>query len=268
MLGKSRDTYKHRKAHSGRSLNPEKDYRVYTMGIMDYLYCGLVSLAICGLVAWLFYRSVYGMVVFPLVGYVLYLQRKKSQREKQQATLRRQFNECIRVVTASLYSGYSVENAFAEAEKELRLLLGEQEPICRELHVMNKQIRLNVSVESLLENLARRSGVEEIQNFGQVFSYAKRNGSDFARILKDTSARITEKEELEREIAMVISAKKLEQKVMNVIPLGILLLVELTSPGFLDVMYQGLLGRCIMTLCLVIYAIAYGVSQKIVDIQI
>ena len=193
---------------------------------------------------------------------------KRRAVKKQQLMLREQFKECIRVVTASLYSGYSVENAFREAEKELVHLLGERADMCQELRVINQQIRLNMPVESLLRDLAERSGVEEISGFGQVFGYAKRNGSDFVRILKDTTLRISEKAGLEQELQIMVASRQLEQKIMNVIPLGILFFVQLSSPGFLDIMYAGALGRTIMSICLVVYGVAYLISEKIVDIRI
>ena len=220
------------------------------------------------MIAWLFYRSPWGMIVMPAVWLLFCHRRKREGIKKQQQRLRNHFKECIRVVAASLYSGYSVENAFSEAEKELVQLLGKQEDMCRELHRINQQIKLNIPVETLLSDLADRSGVEEIFGFGQVFAYAKRSGSDFARILKDTSDRIVEKAELERELAAMVAAKQLEQRIMNVIPLGILFFVELTSPGFLQVMYTGLSGRAIMTVFLIMYAGAYLLSGKIVDIRI
>lgn len=198
----------------------------------------------------------------------LYWGRMRTEIKRQKQRLRDQFKECIRIVTASLYSGYSVENAFREAEAELIHLMGERAEICQELTVINQQIKLNVPVEALLLNLAERSGVEEILSFGQVFGFAKRNGSDFARILKDTARRIGDKMELERELVTLVAAKQMEQKIMNVIPMGILLFVNLTSPGFLEVMYTGAAGRLMMTICLVVYAGAYLLSGRIVDIRI
>ena len=258
-----------KRTHIGRrTVTEEKDYSIYCMQAGDLAACTAVAAGLSVVIAWLFYRSAYGMLVMPVVWLVFYLSRKREGVKKQQQRLRSQFKECIRIVTASLYSGYSIENAFSEAEKELVQLLGKQEDMCRELHRINQQIRLNIPVETLLQNLAGRSGVEEIYSFGQVFTYAKRSGSDFARILKDTSERITEKAELEREIATMVAAKRMEQRIMNVIPLGILFFVEVTSPGFLQVMYTGMFGRVIMTVFLLVYGAAYLLSGKLVEIEI
>ena len=245
-----------------------RDYRRYHRSLADMLLCTVQALGLSLLISWLFYRSLWGMVAFAGVWPFLYWGRRRAKIKMQQQRLREQFKECIRVVTASLYSGYSVENAFLEAEKELGHLLGEKAEMCRELRSINQQIRLNIPVEGLLADLAERSGVEEIVRFGQVFGFAKRNGSDFARVLRETSRRIGDKIELERELKTMAAARRLEQRIMNVIPMGILFFVDLTSPGFLQVMYEGVPGRVIMSLCLLIYGGAYLLSGRIADIRI
>ena len=245
-----------------------KDYRRYRAGPKDILICLARGIGLSVAVAWLFYRSPWGMLSMIVVLPFLYVGYRRKAVRKQQLLLRQQFKECIRVVTASLYSGYSVENAFREAEKELVQLLGERADMCRELHVINQQMKLNIPVTELLSDLADRSGVEEISGFAQVFGYAKQNGSDFIRILKDTTRRISEKAELEQELQIMVAAKQMEQKIMNVIPMGILFFVELTSPGFLDIMYAGVLGRTVMSVCLIVYGAAYLISGKIVDFRI
>ena len=268
MLGAGGRACKQGKAAAGRNTKEMKDYRKYRVTGKDIAICLVQAAGLSAAVGWLFYRSIWGIFsVIIVLPFVLVSYRRRAVK-KQQLMLREQFKECIRVVTASLYSGYSVENAFREAEKELVHLLGERADMCQELRVINQQIRLNMPEESLLRDLAERSGVEEISGFGQVFGYAKRNGSDFVRILKDTTLRISEKAGLEQELQIMVASRQLEQKIMNVIPLGILFFVQLSSPGFLDIMYAGALGRTIMSICLVVYGVAYLISGRIVDIRI
>ncbi len=220
------------------------------------------------MIAFLFYESAAGLLVVLAVFPAALVRVRHSSCEQQQRELKRQFKECIRVLTASLYAGYSVENAFGAAQKELEQLLGDQADMCRELRQINGQLKLNIPVDGLIESLAWRSGVEEIATFGQVFAYARHNGSNFTRILRDASERITDKLELEREIQTMIAAKQMEQRIMNLIPLGILLFVRLTNPGFLDVMYSTWMGRGMMTACLILYGGAFLLAERIADIKV
>ena len=52
---------------------------------------------------------------------------------------------------------------------------------------------------------------------------------------------------------------------MNVVPLVILLYLNLTSPGYFDVLYGNLSGICIMSVCLIIYLIAYALSEQMMQ---
>lgn len=244
------------------------DYRNYNLNQKEIALCLLQSGGMSLLIAGLFYHSFWGILLaLPLIPFFLY-QCKEYGKVRQQRELSFGFKECIRLAAAAMRAGYSPENAFAEAEKELSHLLSEQDMMCRELREINRQVRLNIPLEKLLSEFAFRSGVEEIRIFAQVFAHAKRSGGDFIRILQETAQRISDKVEVLQEIQTVIAAKEMEQKIMNVIPLGILLMVSLGSPGFLDVLYQSAFGRCVMTLCLLIYGAAYLLSKRIVAIEV
>ena len=55
---------------------------------------------------------------------------------------------------------------------------------------------------------------------------------------------------------------------MSVVPLGMILYMWITSPGFLDVLYHNLYGCCFMSVALILYLVSYGWMQKIVDIRL
>lgn len=83
-----------------------------------------------------------------------------------------------------------------------------------------------------------------------------------------TAARISEKNELMEAIQTEISGKRMEQKVMNLMPLFILLYVDVSFGGYLDGLYHNIAGAAVMTACLVVYIGAYLLSEKIMSVQI
>ena len=86
-------------------------------------------------------------------------------------------------------------------------------------------------------------------------------------ITRMTAEKIGEKLEVKREIQTMVAGKKMEGKIMNMIPLGIILYFWLSSPEFLDCLYQPS-GRVVMTVLLFVYLLAYWWSGKISDIQV
>ena len=66
----------------------------------------------------------------------------------------------------------------------------------------------------------------------------------------------------------MISAKKMEQKIMNFVPFLIIFYIGTTSRGFFDVLYHNLIGIAVMTVCLGFYGVAYLLSKRIVEIEV
>lgn len=179
-----------------------------------------------------------------------------------------QFKDCMRFMSGTLSAGYSIENAWKEAEKDMKKMYGKQADMCRELVHMNACIELHEPLEKLLLDFAIRSGQEDVNDFCQVFSFAKRSGGDFVRIIQSTERRISEKVEILQEIETVMAAKRLEQKVMNVIPLFLLLYIQIASPEFISPLYGNLLGVALMSGCLLFYGAAIRIAGKIVNIEV
>lgn len=230
--------------------------------------CIGVTGALACLVAWLFYRSIWGL----LWGILLYLPVKKRMQRywshRQKSAVLFQFKEILQMAAASAKAGYSMENAFVQAREEFVKLYGEHSAMAREFANINRQVCLNVPLEQLLEELAERYGIEEMVSFAQVFRFAKRSGGDFLKIFHNTAGKIRQKAEVKREIETVMAAKRMEMNLMNAMPFAILLYVGVTSPEFLDPLYGNLLGSGIMTACLAGYGAAYWIAGKIVDIQV
>ena len=88
------------------------------------------------------------------------------------------------------------------------------------------------------------------------------------KIFQDTAEKIRQKSDVEREIETVLAAKRTEQRIMDLVPFGILFYVGVTSPEFLQPLYGNLLGAFVMTLCLLGYATAFLLAEKILDIQV
>lgn len=225
-------------------------------------------LALALAVSYLFYRSVVAFLLcMPFFGAFLKF-RKEEYVKRRQRELSAQFLDGMQAVSVALSAGYSVETAFEEALKELRTMYDEEAMIVREFRYIVIQMGMNRNLEELLLGLAARSGVEDIRNFADIFSAAKRTGGNLIAIIRNTILCITQKEETRKEIDTCLAAKKLEQGIMSLIPGLILIYVELVSPGFLDVMYHNAAGILIMSICLGIYAAAWFWGRKIVNIEV
>lgn len=220
------------------------------------------------MVAYLFYKSIWGLAVLLPVYHVVKRRWVREKKEQQKKEITREFKDGMQAVTTSLIAGYSMENAWKEAEKELVELYGENAIVVKEFEKMNASVLMNVPLEQLLDTFAKESEVEDIITFAEVFSFAKRGGGDFVRIIDTTTRHIREKVEIMQEIDTVMAAKKMEQKIMNVVPLGILFYLDLASPGFLSVLYGNLLGVVVMTIALLAYVGTLCLAEHLMAIEV
>lgn len=202
---------------------------------------------------------------FGLIGWPL--SRRSALAAERRWKLTRQFKDAIGSLSSFLGAGYSVENAVFAATDELVHLYGASAMITEEFALIGRQIRLNKPAELMLSDFARRSGSEEIRNFAEVFRIARKSGGELCSIIAHTTSVIGDRIAVTEEIKNLTAARRYEQKIMNLMPFAIILYIDFSSEGFFDIMYQTLAGRAVMTACLLCYAFACMLSQKILAIR-
>lgn len=224
---------------------------------------GMGILAFIGI---LFYNS-FLAVLFGSPLLLFYCNREIIKlKTKKVEKLADHFKEALSAVVAALKAGYSVENAFVEAYRDLLYRFGEKDVMVAELLLINRQVKNNTPMEQLLDRFARNTDSSDIRDFAEIFKIAKRSGGDMGQIMEHTISIITRRMEIKEEIRMLTAAKKYEQKIMNLVPVGIIFYIRLTNPGYFDSLYHNGAGIIIMTAALCVYAAAYYMSEKILEI--
>lgn len=244
------------------------NYKQYTLKKRDIRKIILFSIVVTIAIAFLFYRSPWGMCFLPIVFVMFYRKEKQLGQERQRKGLLEEFISGMRVLDTSLQAGISMENAWKEVQKELKIMYGEKGYFYQEVKEINHSVALNVPIEKMVLDFAYRSGLEDIITFAELFSYGKRSGGNWKRIIQDVSRHVQDKHDAGKEIEVMIASKKLEQQVMNVIPLGILLFLQVSSWDYMSVLYHNPTGIVCMSLCLAGYGGAIILSERILRIQV
>ena len=244
------------------------DYKRYRLSKKEAAIVILESIAISVLISKLFFDSFWGMTASPAILLIMWKKTIEQKLEERNKKVAMEFQTMLKNVSSSLLAGLSLENAFVEAEKELKQMYGEKSYMFLELQNINKKVGMNIPLEEPLEDLAERTGIEDIYNFIDILSFAKRAGGNFVEIIDNTINKMWAKYETAREIDVAISAKKLEQKVMSVIPVVLLAYMKLTSAEYMSVLYGNVAGVLFMTVCLLAYGGAIYLAGKILQIKV
>ena len=220
-------------------------------GIHLFYRCFLLS-AVCG-----------GLIILLIPRY------RSGLAEKRRRELNIQFKDLLYSLSSSVTAGRQMEEALREAEESLSLLYPPQAPIMEELRHMNKNMKENhESDQLLLTDLADRSGCEDIRSFVQVYLTCRDMGGDLARIIAHTSDIITQKMEINEQIRALTAQKKMEGRMISLMPFAMLLALNLLSPSYVQVLYTGLPGRLIMTGCLGGVLFGIRLMEKYSDVSI
>ena len=245
-----------------------RDYRVYTLTPGDWLREGCIAAAIAALICWTFYRSLLLFFLSLPAALIIYpLTQKNKLRDRRLWQLTLEFKEAMWIVSGYLSAGLSVENAYERSWSELRKIYGDREMITEEFAAVVRGLRLNKPVEILLKDFSDRSGLADIQNFSEVFAIAKRSGGNLGDIIERTTGVIRDRTAVSEEIRNLTASRRYEQNIMNILPFGMILYIRITSPGFMDVMYETLVGRIIMSASLALLVGAALLAQRILDIR-
>lgn len=244
------------------------NYKRYYLSASEWIRILGEFLIIDFLTAIIFYDSFVAFFVgfAGLMPYISY--RKKAMSDAGRITLRDQFIELIGNVSGKMRGGMSCENALIDSYSDMEAMFGRNSPICRELKQIGIRMNHQESLSKCLLDLGTKSGTSDIYEFAQVFSIAKAGSGRMRDVIEDTIDMMKEKNETESEIRVLLSGKRLEQRIMCLIPLGIILYFKMEVGDFIGVLYHNVFGIGIMSTCLAIYIISYLIAERVVNIEV
>ena len=244
------------------------NYENYRFTVSELLILIGKAILLNAIIAYVFYCSLWGFLLFPVVFGMFFLQEKKRKKEERKRKLHKDFLEGLKLVSANLLAGYSMENAWREMEKEFATLYADTSIFYLEVKEINRLVEMNIPIENLVYDFAYRTGINDLIHFAQIMQYVKRSGGNWKKIIDETIFRMEEKYEIENQIEVLIAGKRFEQKIMNVVPLFMICFLQITAKDYMNSLYGNIKGVFYMSLCLMGYIMTVLFANKIVQIQV
>lgn len=248
---------------------PKKgNYGIYIFSGREFIKYLIIGSGFIFLVAKTFYDSVLACIFLIPFLYFYLDQKSKKLQKKRLLQLEKEFRDTILAVSSNLQAGFSVENSFKEARKDIQMLYGNDADMVYELLLMEQELNTNQTLEKILQSIADRTKSEDILEFSQIFHIAKKSGGDIRNVIMNTSNVIKEKMSVRLELETALAEKRLEQSIMKGMPFFIVFYISLTTRNFFDRLYHNPIGIIIMTGCLAGYVIACLMMDRILEIEI
>lgn len=270
-----------RSATGDETLN----YCVYYMSKVENIAYFLLAFAVGAGVGLLFYGGIgkdeYGdpttltlvlnTIIALICGFVagkLFVPIRTQQLQQgRQKKLRSQFRDMLEALTTALNAGSNVHDAFISIQEDLKNQYEEDAFILRELFIINTGTANGFILEELLEDFGKRSGIEDIKNFADVFQICYRQGGNIKETLRNTNEIISDKMAVEEEIETTVSGSKSEQYIMLVMPVLLIGMIKLSSPEFGD-NFTTVTGLISTTIGVALFVASYFVGKKLLEIRI
>lgn len=226
-----------------------------------------VGSAVAGtaLTAWLFYNRLLGLIPGAAAGIYIGFVTGHMAAERRQRKRREQFRRLLLSVETALEAGYSLENAFIVAEGDLALIYHRGEEISVLVGEMRRKLSLGSPAWQVLREYAAVVRIEEADEFATVLRIQQRTGGDLIRTVRQAAVRLQESLELEQEIESTVFEKRLEQRIMTVMPALMLLYMRIMNPSYIAPLYCGIGGAVVMTLALAGNIAADRIAAKILE---
>lgn len=286
-MGMFKKKYKEKESEVFMSATNQKllNYKVYYLNKKEKIIYFLVAFLLGAAVAYLFYGGIgkdeYGepttithicnIVIMSIVGIVaaklFFPIRVQQIIDKRKKALRVQFIDLLDSLSASLASGKNVPAAFMAAREDLLVQYSEDAYIVTEVEQIISGIENNISVESMLVDLGKRSGMKDIVNFGKVFETAYQKGGNLKEIVKNSHEIISSKCQIEMEIETKVSSNKNEQNMMCFMPILLIGMIKMAGSDFAD-NFTTPSGLISSTIAIGIFVIAYFIGKKILRIEV
>ena len=221
-----------------------------------------------GVISILLYDSL--LAVLPLFilypGFIKLI--KKSEYKKRDYKISKEFIVFLTSMSGALNAGYALENTLEIIRDDLIKEFSVDSILANECDRAINMISLKMSFNNVIYDMAKELSNKDIDTFAEVLSISKNVGGDLIEMIDLTINQVKDRIETNEDIAVLVSAKKLEKNIMLMVPFFMITFLRMSNPGYLDPLYKNAFGIIVMSVCLVVIIICYIISEKIVDIKV
>lgn len=234
-------------------------------GVLSVL---LSSEGLLYLLAELCYNNILWMLPLQILLVPIFCIVKKKKTDRLARQYIQGFREVLQSLMTSLQAGYSMENACRRLLPELKELYpSEKNPTLFQIKRIVRGMDLHRAPEQLFLEYAEETGVDEIYEFAVVLNIARSTGGNMVEILKNAMERLQGRMDAEEEWKATLSGRVFEKNIMLMMPFGVLFYLRVANPGYVDSIYETVVGNILMTVVILTVLCSYFWTERIMDIR-
>lgn len=213
--------------------------------------------AVAGLVVAGPLLAVLFVLVSPLVGHLVlgYLAGKRRN------TFDQQLGDTLQLLAGGLRAGHSILRAIDAAATE------SLSPTSEEMRRVVTETSLGRDLLSSLNDTAERMRNEDFVWIAQAIQINREVGGNLAEVLDQVNETIRERSEIKGHIKSLAAEGKFSAYILMAMPVGIVVMLMLVNPGYMNVMFTRPLGWGMIAASIILMTIGGLWMRKIIDLK-
>ena len=242
------------------------DYREYRLSLKERLVFGLLFLVASAVAFWLLFGIVWvglpaGLALLPL----FWKKLSESLCRRRHRILEEEFCTYMQLTAAALASGTSFDNVFREVA-DTKPLAGKAKYMDTEFLIISRLISLNYESTEAFALFAERTGSTDIKSMADALSGMAYSGGNLVTLVRGGVESLRLKQDTEREIKRILSAPRMNQRILTFMPFAFIFLLKMKSPEYVNKLYSGV-GIIVMAAVTLLLIASFFAGEKITNIK-
>lgn len=183
-------------------------------------------------------------IIFGVVGFFIGLaildQLAAFLYKKNLNRFERQLVDGLNIIANALISGASFNQGVEVMVKYLK------DPLSKEFNSFLKEVRMGLSIEAALNNLAERIESDELKIAVVSINVARESGGTLSEILFHVADTIRDRDRINRKIDALTSQGKLSGFIVSALPFILAYAIYLIDPEMIAPLFQTFLGQIVL----------------------
>lgn len=213
------------------------------------------------LLAYILRADFIACIALLIIGGVAPLVYLKNAKAKRMDLFDRQLTEALVIMGNCLRSGLSFEQALNSISRDM------PEPISKEFSRVSKEVKLGITMEDALENIAKRIESQDLMMVISAVLIQRQVGGNLSEVLDNVSETIRERLKIKASIKVLTASGRVSGMIVGLMPVFILGALALINPSYIRIFFESQIGMILLVIAAFLEIIGFLVVRKIVNIK-
>lgn len=189
----------------------------------------------------------------------LYVTRAKTKRLDR---IEQQLPDAMDLMGRALRAGHAFPTSLKMVGDEMN------DPIAAEFRIAFDEVNFGIAMPEALMNLATRVPSTDLRYFVIAVLIQRETGGNLSELLASISAIIRDRLKLIGQVKVLSAEGRMSAWVLGLLPFGAALMIQLTNPKFLEILYTDPGGRRMLAIVAVMMVLGVLAMRKIINIRV